>query len=47
MKNDIASGKAECNIIFQSAIKMKLYKAKCDIYFIIYGTSCAISDPIC
>ncbi len=31
-----AWGKAECNIIFQSAIIMILYKAKCDIYFIIY-----------
>ncbi len=27
---------AEWNIIFQSAIKMILYKAKCEIYFIIY-----------
>ncbi len=27
---------ASCNIIFQSAIKMILYKTKCDIYFIIY-----------
>ncbi len=43
MKNDIARGEATCNIIFQSAIKMILYKPKCDIYFIIYP----ISDLIC
>ncbi len=26
---------AECNIVFQSAIQMILYEAKCDICFII------------
>ncbi len=46
MKNDIAWGEAECNIVFQSAIKMILYKGKCDIYCIILYTFCAISDPI-
>ncbi len=35
MKHEIAWGESECNIVFQSAIEMMLYKAKCNICFVI------------